>query len=73
MTQFIRALFEDGMFKPLSFVRFPEHLKVILAVNIPTDDVPSLLLNRLAEESPSYNFLSDPQEDIYTANDGEPC
>jgi predicted DNA-binding antitoxin AbrB/MazE fold protein len=73
MTPLIPATYEHGIFKPLKPVRLPEHLRVILVVTPTNDEVPTLLLDRLAEESGSFTFLSDPREDLYTPADGEPC
>ena len=69
----IPATYERGMFKPLTPVRLPEHLRVILVVAPTSDDIPTVLLDRLAEETRSFSFLNDPREDLYTAADGQPC
>jgi hypothetical protein len=37
-----------------------------------TEDIPALQLSRLATESLSYAFLNNPEEDIYTPEDGQP-
>ena len=73
MTPLIPARFEDGAFKPIKPVRFPEHLPVVLAVSLNEDDLPTMYLNRLAEESAAFRFLADDREDLYTLSDGEPC
>ncbi len=73
MTPLIPATFERGIFKPLAKVRLPEHMRVILAITPAEDDVPSILLGRLAEQSQSFAFLNEPREDIYSPADGEPC
>jgi predicted DNA-binding antitoxin AbrB/MazE fold protein len=73
MTPLVPATYERGMFKPLTPLRLPEHLRVILVVTPSDGDVPTLLLDRLAEQSESFAFLNDPREDLYTAADGEPC
>lgn len=36
------------------------------------DDLPAWALAVLAEQSPSFAFLADPREDIYSIKDGEP-
>ena len=73
MTTFIPATYEHGMFKPLTPISLPEHLRVLLAVGVSEDEVPSLLLACIAESDPSFSFLDDPREDRYTPQDGEPC
>ena len=73
MTPLIPATYEQGAFKPLTPVQLPEHLRVILVVAPTQDDVPTLLLDRLAEQSEGFAFLNDPRENLYTAADGEPC
>lgn len=73
MTTLIAATYEHGSFKPLRPIELPEHLRVILIVSPAEDDLPTMLLDRLAEGSPSFAFLSDSREDLYTPSDGEPC
>ena len=73
MTPLIPATYEHGIFRPVTPVQLPEHLRVILAVSPAEDDVPTILLDRLAEHSQSFSFLNDPREDLYTPMDGEPC
>ena len=73
MTPLIPARFEDGAFRPLKPVRLPEHSPVVLAVSLNDDDLPTICLNRLAEESASFGFLANDREDLYTLSDGEPC
>ena len=73
MSTLIPATYEEGIFKPLKPVHLPDHLKVILAVDVSANDLSSLLLARLAESDPSFAFLANPQEDLYTLQDGEPC
>jgi hypothetical protein len=36
------------------------------------DDLSAWAIALLAERSPSFAFLADPREDIYTLEDGEP-
>ena len=71
MTRLIPAIFEQGHFTPTTPLSIPDHQRVFIAVTIAEDDVPSLWVSRLAEESGNYDFLSDPAEDIYSASDGE--
>ncbi len=77
MLQVIDAVYEQGMFKPLGDVRLSERQRVKL-VFVPdegadsADDLPVLALAMLAERSPSFAFLADPRQDIYSIQDGEP-
>jgi predicted DNA-binding antitoxin AbrB/MazE fold protein len=72
MLKSIRAVYENGQFRPLESVSLPDQTEVKLIFWLPEDDLSSLALAKLAEESPSFAFLADPREDIYTLEDGEP-
>lgn len=67
----IEAVFEDGVFKPLVAVELAEHQRVSLVIAVP-DDLPAEALALEAERGPAFAFLSDPREDVYTPDDGEP-
>ncbi len=77
MLQVVNAIYEKGTFIPLTNVHLPERQMVRL-VFVPeyraalVDDLPALALATLAEQSPSFAFLADPREDIYSLEDGEP-
>ena len=71
MTKLLPAIYENGNFRPIKPLRLPEHQKVLLAIAISQDEIPSLLISKLAEESESFQFLDNPQEDIYSPSDGE--
>ena len=77
MLQVIDAIYLQGVFKPLDDVHLPEQQRVKM-VFVPdnaaasADDLPTLGLAMLAEHSPSFAFLADPREDIYSIQDGEP-
>ncbi len=77
MLQVVNAIYEKGMFIPLTDVHLPERQRVTLVFvpedrTAPVDDLPALALAMLAEQSPSFAFLADPREDIYSLEDGEP-
>lgn len=77
MLQVIDAVYEQGMFKPLGDVPLSERQRVKLVFvsdegAASADDLPALALAMLAERSPSFAFLADPREDIYSIQDGEP-
>ena len=71
MTKLLPAIYEHGNLRPIKPLRLPEHQKVFLAVAINEDEIPSLLISKLAGESDSFQFLNNPQEDIYSPPDGE--
>lgn len=77
MLQVIDAIYSQGAFKPLGDVHLPEHQRVKI-VFVPddgaalADDLPALGLAMLAEHSLAFAFLTDPREDIYSVQDGEP-
>jgi predicted DNA-binding antitoxin AbrB/MazE fold protein len=72
MLKTIKAVYENGLFHPLESVSLPDRTEVKLVFLSLEDDLSSLALAKLAEDSPSFAFLVDPREDIYTLEDGEP-
>lgn len=68
MPKTIRAVYENGVFKPAEKVNLPEHQPVEVVV---PDDIPTHLIASVAEEAGSFSFLVHPEEDIYSVNDGE--
>ena len=71
MTKLIPAIYEHGIFKLSKAIKLPEHQRVILAVAVSQDEIPTLFINKLAEGSQSFEFLNNPQEDIYSPTDGK--
>ena len=69
MPQSVQAIYEDGVLKPLEQLDIAEHQR--LEILILEDDLPPSLIARVAEQGASYDFLLHPDEDIYTADDGE--
>ena len=72
MLRTIKAVYESGLFHPLESVSLPDRTEVKLIFLLLEDDLSSLALAKLAEDSPSFAFLADPREDIYTLEDREP-
>ncbi|GEM_PF-583328 len=72
MLKTIKAVYDNGLFHPLESVSLPDRTEVKLIFFLPEDDLSSLAIAKLAEDSPSFAFLADPREDIYTLEDGEP-
>ena len=71
MTKLLPAIYEHGRFKLIKPLKLPEHQRVIIAIAITKDEIPSLLISKLAESSKSFQFLDNPEEDIYSPSDGE--
>ena len=66
----IEAVFEQGHLKPLQGLPLKEHQHVWLAIlsTEPTNQQ----IAQLAMKSPSFQFLADPSEDLYSLDDGQP-
>jgi predicted DNA-binding antitoxin AbrB/MazE fold protein len=72
MTYAIKSRYENGVFRPLQKLDFPEYKEVeIIITSESTNDIPPSLLLKVAEQGGSYDFLANPEEDIYTIEDGE--
>jgi len=72
MLKTIKAVYGNGLFHPLESVSLPDRTEGKLVFLSLEDDLSSWALAKLAEDSPSFAFLADPREDIYTLEDGEP-
>jgi predicted DNA-binding antitoxin AbrB/MazE fold protein len=70
MTYKIEAIYENGLLKPLKKLHFPEHLKVHIAIMI-DEDLSSIDIAKLAQKEKGFDFLNNPEEDIYSPNDGQ--
>lgn len=73
MRNIVKAVYENGVLKPLANVALSEHEQVEIIIVQSEDDLPAAGIAGLAQTSPSFKFLADPEEDIYTPTDGEPC
>ena len=69
MPQIIHAIFENGVFRPTEKVHLPERVEVDITIQ---DNSETEGIARVAEESGSFDYLSDSEEDIYSITDGEP-
>jgi len=69
MTRAIHAVFENGVFRPLEEINFPEHQEVEIIIN---GDISTRNIAAIAEKAGSFDFLATPKENIYTIKDGEP-
>ena len=66
----IRAIFQDGSFKPLDPVDLRENTRITVAL-LDNDDLSADAIADLARGDRAFEFLNDPREDIYTDSDGE--
>ena len=71
MTKLLPAIYEHGTLKLLEPFQLPEHQKVFVAIAISQDEIPGMFISKLAEQSKSFEFLNNPEEDIYSPEDGE--
>ena len=71
MHQTVKAIYENGVLKPLQKIMLPNHKKVLLEI-IDSEDISTHILMKSAERSPSYIFLKKQAEDIYSRKDGKP-
>lgn len=69
MPRVIHAIFENGVFRPIEKVKFPEHQEIEIIIE---DDIPTRYIAAFAEKAKSFDFLADPKENIYTIKDGKP-
>ena len=68
--QTIEAIFEQGHLKLLQRLPLKEHQHVWLAI-LPTEPMTQQLAE-LAAQSPAFQFLADPAENLYSPQDGQP-
>ncbi len=53
-------------------IRGPKKVRVFILVPDEEADIDETEWLHAAAKNPSYDFLNDPEEDIYTMNDGKP-
>ncbi len=54
-------------------VEIPGSKRVRVIILVPDqDEIDDMEWARAASKSPAFDFLNDPEEDIYTMNDGRP-
>ena len=68
-----KAKFENGLFKPSKPMNLSSgeevELIVIREVDVSEEDISDSDLMELASKNPSFDFLKDEEEDIYSIND----
>ena len=69
MEQTIHAVFRNGVFCPVERINLPENQVVEMVVH---EDTETAGIAHVAENGGAFDFLSDPQEDVYSIADGEP-
>ena len=68
----VEAVFEQGHLKPLKQLPLAEHQHVWVTI-LPLSEEPTAQhLAQLAAQSPSFQFLAAPAEDLYSPQDGQP-
>ena len=50
----------------------PKRVRIIVLSAIDDDEIDEVAWLKAASTSPAFAFLNDPEEDIYSAEDGEP-
>jgi len=70
MPKTIEAIYENGVFKPLSKIPAMEHERFKI-IYFPVEEESSLHLLQIAEEGGSFDFLKEKGEDIYSLDNGE--
>ncbi|MBI4244821.1 MAG: antitoxin family protein [Planctomycetes bacterium] len=69
MRKIIKAVYENGVFKPLEDVSFlDQNQRVKVIIN---GELSAFNLAKLAEKSGSFDFLKKQEEDIYSLGDGQ--
>jgi predicted DNA-binding antitoxin AbrB/MazE fold protein len=69
MVRAIEAIYENGCLRLLQKLHLPEHMRLHIAIL--TDDIGSMDMAKLAEQGGAFDFLNNPEDDIYNLDDGE--
>lgn len=69
MQKHIPAVYENGVFKPLTHLRLPEHQAVHLIIE---EDECSESMETLAMQGGAFDFLKAADENVYSLSDGHP-
>ncbi len=63
------AIYKKGILKPLQPLKLPD--EQVVKIIVLESDLPAGLITKVAEQSGSYDFLAEAEEDVYTSQDGE--
>jgi predicted DNA-binding antitoxin AbrB/MazE fold protein len=72
MARTLKVTYEKGVLKPIDQLDLAEHEQVEIIILGKDDDLPAAAIAVLALGNKSFEFLADPGEDVYSAEDGEP-
>ncbi|MCK9462261.1 MAG: antitoxin family protein [Proteobacteria bacterium] len=78
MRETIDAIYENGVLRPLHKLSMTEGQRIRIVLERASKDEPSDADEsesewlRAVSRNPAFAFLSDPEEDIYTFEDGAP-
>ncbi len=72
MTTTVPAIYDHGVFRPLTKIPLTDHQRVWIVIFPAEDDIPTFLIGEAAAQSLSFDFLRDPAEDLYRPTDGQP-
>jgi predicted DNA-binding antitoxin AbrB/MazE fold protein len=67
----VKAVFSEGVLRPLEPLVLPEDSTVTVAV-LDADDLAATGIAETAAGGGAFDFLADSREDLYTLQDGEP-
>lgn len=70
MQKHIPAVYENGVFRPLTHLQLPEHQAVHLIVE--EEEECSESMETLAMQGASFDFLAGADQDVYSISDGRP-
>jgi predicted DNA-binding antitoxin AbrB/MazE fold protein len=71
MSNLIRAVYENGVLRPVEELKLADRAEVDILIFDPDDDVTAEGLALLAQNGGAFDFLADEAEDVYSAEDGE--
>jgi predicted DNA-binding antitoxin AbrB/MazE fold protein len=71
MAKNIKAIYENGVLRPLSELNLGEREEVEIIILNDSDDIPAAAIAAMSQMNKSFAFLDDPEENVYTLQDGE--
>ncbi len=64
-----KAIYKNGVIEPLEKIDLPENQEMIVHTSTNVQEDINAMILQLAEKGGSFDFLNDPEEDIYTKDD----